>query len=257
MHLLRFIGALVFLAAGSLELSEAARSRSGCFEGIDRLELVLLERIKVLTLECGVAENHVIEAGDGSLTVSDEGMNRLHSPKCKEVYECKSLPDVDDVVKQCGYDVIDVKMQTIVDDILNFNRVVAVLHDGRCSDPDRTILEEEEGLCPDRAMVSHNCGHLGITQDECEQKGCCWDPDHQLHRNWCYHSRSQKMCEQRCPDEYFDRQQRVECTPFLLLERFTHHDPAVRGDACMAMGCCWQELEHNSREPWCFHTPCL
>lgn len=211
-------------------------------------------------MECGVTEDQVIDIGDGSFTVSDEGRKRLHSPKCQRLYDCKQpVPDVVGLAERCRSSV-PFKMQLMFDDVLHFHRLVSALHEPTCSFDEDVDVGEDEGMCPDRSMVSHNCGHLGVKQEECEQEGCCWDPNHDdrtPNRNWCYHSREQKKCEKRCPSEYFDKQQRAECTPFLLLERFTHPDPAVRGNACNQMGCCWQELDHGSREPWCFHTPCL
>eukprot|EP00808_Paulinella_micropora_P016135 g29894.t1 len=38
--------------------------------------------------------------------------------------------------------------------------------------------------CPNRANATKDCGWWNITQKECEQKGCCWDP--RSGANFCY-----------------------------------------------------------------------
>lgn len=49
-----------------------------------------------------------------------------------------------------------------------------------------TIKEpEKESLCPNRDNVWSDCGHPTITREECEAKGCCYDPTST--QNWCYH----------------------------------------------------------------------
>eukprot|EP00928_Gymnodinium_smaydae_P047589 TRINITY_DN31775_c0_g1_i1.p1 TRINITY_DN31775_c0_g1~~TRINITY_DN31775_c0_g1_i1.p1 ORF type:complete len:787 (-),score=166.46 TRINITY_DN31775_c0_g1_i1:77-2437(-) len=67
-------------------------------------------------------------------------------------------------------------------------------------------------------------------------------------------SRPTQAWKMQCVPGY-DRFLRKDCKPFLLLEVYVHPDRNVRGRACESMGCCWDPLEHNSREPWCFHVP--
>ncbi len=51
----------------------------------------------------------------------------------------------------------------------------------------------------DRCDVSArtDCGYMGITQSQCEQKGCCWKPA-SLKTNdipWCFFASGENPCE--------------------------------------------------------------
>lgn len=126
--------------------------------------------------------------------------------------------------------------------------------------------EASHGLCPDRSMVSYDCGEHGMVQAHglegaaarCEEKGCCWDPGG-LGRPWCYHTAAQMSCEKTCPASYYGSELREDCAAFHILDPGLrdHKDNEIRGKSCQDAGCCWQPLEHGSREPWCFHVPCI
>lgn len=37
-----------------------------------------------------------------------------------------------------------------------------------------------------------DCGYLGVSREDCERQGCCWDPVHQLNGiPWCFHRQAQ------------------------------------------------------------------
>jgi len=40
-------------------------------------------------------------------------------------------------------------------------------------------------VCPNVVNTWSDCGHAGISEAQCLQKGCCWDPTSS--RAWCYH----------------------------------------------------------------------
>eukprot|EP00298_Acanthocystis_sp_HF-20_P002316 c12741_g1_i1.p1 GENE.c12741_g1_i1~~c12741_g1_i1.p1 ORF type:complete len:613 (-),score=210.18 c12741_g1_i1:12-1850(-) len=46
-------------------------------------------------------------------------------------------------------------------------------------------LNVPEDACPNHLNALSDCGYGGITQAQCEAKGCCYDPTSP--RNWCYH----------------------------------------------------------------------
>jgi len=118
--------------------------------------------------------------------------------------------------------------------------------------PSSPSIALEDQTCPDPSMRNHECGYFGIQQPECEERGCCWDPS-EPNANWCYSRTGTVQCEHKCPTEYFPRPKRSACMEYWS----TDPDPAVRGRECERVGCCWQPLEHNSDEAWCFYTPCL
>merc|ERR1712100_730329 len=37
-------------------------------------------------------------------------------------------------------------------------------------------LVQSSGTCPYHANSGDDCGFVGITQQQCEDRGCCWDP---------------------------------------------------------------------------------
>jgi len=45
---------------------------------------------------------------------------------------------------------------------------------------------ERAGVCPYNANSGIDCGFPGITQEECQARGCCWDPESPS--MWCYPS---------------------------------------------------------------------
>eukprot|EP00933_Yihiella_yeosuensis_P018154 TRINITY_DN1500_c0_g1_i5.p1 TRINITY_DN1500_c0_g1~~TRINITY_DN1500_c0_g1_i5.p1 ORF type:complete len:533 (+),score=99.69 TRINITY_DN1500_c0_g1_i5:85-1683(+) len=124
--------------------------------------------------------------------------------------------------------------------------------------------------CPSQALAHHDCGYMGISQHQCEEKGCCWNPNvksepftfpfchqskHSDSGKWCYEEG--KQTRETCPRK-FDRYKRTDCQAFLMLDQAlkSHRDDDFRGKKCRDVGCCWQPLEYDSKEPWCFHKVC-
>lgn len=61
--------------------------------------------------------------------------------------------------------------------------------------------------------------------------------------------------ESMCPALGFPEVDRQDCTPFHMLDSYTNSNAARRETACLNVGCCWQPLEPNSKNPWCFFQP--
>ena len=43
-----------------------------------------------------------------------------------------------------------------------------------------------DGLCPVAPSERKECGHYGITKEQCLSKTCCWD-DTVENTKWCFH----------------------------------------------------------------------
>lgn len=80
-----------------------------------------------------------------------------------------------------------------------------------------------------------DCGFLGITQSQCETKGCCWSPDYSnSSAPWCFNSAV------NCPTEASSK---VDCG-------YT----GITQTECETKGCCWSPDNSNSNVPWCFNS---
>jgi len=58
----------------------------------------------------------------------------------------------------------------------------------RCDQQSTSSLNDtlaDAGACPYLANKPNDCGFQGITQQQCEERGCCWDPTN-WPENWCY-----------------------------------------------------------------------
>lgn len=47
------------------------------------------------------------------------------------------------------------------------------------------VADLPDGLCPVAPSERQECGHYGITRDECLSKSCCWDPT-VPNAKWCF-----------------------------------------------------------------------
>eukprot|EP00013_Stygamoeba_regulata_P005203 CAMPEP_0177640502 /NCGR_PEP_ID=MMETSP0447-20121125/6576_1 /TAXON_ID=0 /ORGANISM="Stygamoeba regulata, Strain BSH-02190019" /LENGTH=1002 /DNA_ID=CAMNT_0019142575 /DNA_START=142 /DNA_END=3150 /DNA_ORIENTATION=- len=87
-----------------------------------------------------------------------------------------------------------------------------------------------------------NCGYDGISQDECLDKGCCWDvinPDPKQ-IPWCYYGRDAQPGT-------------VTCSPLKL--RNNCGFIGMNQSQCEQVGCCWSEVSPNPNNlPWCFYA---
>ena len=44
------------------------------------------------------------------------------------------------------------------------------------------------GSCDLPTLNRVDCGWIGITQDQCLERGCCWSPSATLGIPWCYYT---------------------------------------------------------------------
>lgn len=95
----------------------------------------------------------------------------------------------------------------------------------------RVVLLSEE--CSASAQDGQDCGFQGITQDECEAKGCCYDD---TNWQWCWGSGGGG--------------QEWECRPDAAEgDGGNCGFQGITQDACEAEGCCYDESNPNN---WCF-----
>jgi hypothetical protein len=89
--------------------------------------------------------------------------------------------------------------------------------------------------CPTLASSKVDCGYIGITQSQCETKGCCWSPDYSNSSvPWCFNS------VENCPSEASSK---VDCGYI-----------GITQSQCETKGCCWSPDYSNSSVPWCFNS---
>lgn len=220
--------------------------------------------ISAFTEDCGVEESDVSLEGEGQVLDTKS----ICSETCRRhpLFQT-SVPKLPESVEHCGERAEQLQLQEKL-----VNLMYASLQ--KCGDkpsnpgmnssvPVKSVNEQ----CPSQALAHLDCGYMGISQLQCEEKRCCWNPNnkglpycHQSKQSdggkWCYDDNGEKNRE-TCPNN-FDRHKRTDCHAFLMLDQVlrSHKSDEVRGQACQDMGCCWQPLEHNSREPWCFHKVC-
>jgi len=78
------------------------------------------------------------------------------------------------------------------------------------------------------------CGYYGIQQQECEQRGCCWNPTSQQGQPWCF----------------FKTKPGVTCNPNSG-DRTECGYAGITDDQCFAKNCCWGPTSDDG-VPWCF-----
>ncbi|XP_025891977.1 trefoil factor 1-like [Nothoprocta perdicaria] len=80
-----------------------------------------------------------------------------------------------------------------------------------------------------------NCGHPGITAEECRRAGCCFSAS-VPGVPWCF-TPKQKRVRKVCPS---DVRARVNCG-----------FPGITAKECERKGCCF--VPHPAGVPWCFY----
>nr|XP_058966459.1 integumentary mucin C.1-like [Pocillopora verrucosa] len=100
---------------------------------------------------------------------------------------------------------------------------VSVMADGSCQNP----------------KERWECGWLGIDQQTCEARGCCWDPS-DPNKPWCYVKPGTYLPDGLCPVAPSERQ---ECGYF-----------GIDKEECLGRSCCWDPIVPNTN--WCFTQPC-
>lgn len=226
--------------------------------------LPLGEGLDFFESSCGFLTDDVAKLEDGFHVLDD---TRLCADPCQKGREApseqkdeiKSLPNMEG--NPCGF---PPKMEAELTQLQAMRDLTAALDDARSSCPMKPPGEPAappSPLCPDPSMARHDCGTMSTTRDECEAAGCCWDPlpeDSQREgRPFCYRVAQNTECSPQCPPAGYQPLWREDCAAFVVLDEAHNRHDKVREQACLSVGCCWQPLEHNSKEPWCFHKPCL
>eukprot|EP00933_Yihiella_yeosuensis_P031592 TRINITY_DN2516_c0_g1_i4.p1 TRINITY_DN2516_c0_g1~~TRINITY_DN2516_c0_g1_i4.p1 ORF type:complete len:353 (-),score=77.47 TRINITY_DN2516_c0_g1_i4:644-1702(-) len=229
------------------------------------IEEHLVKRLSLFTDICGVQESDVTMDGAGKVLDT----TRICTEKCHKQSLLKAdVPKLPESLEHCGQ---------LEEQLRLAERLVTLMHDAlqNCNDQvhikKNTTGATDNDFCPDATMAHRDCGYMGIDKAQCEEKGCCWNANAKGKLPWCYHSKgsSDRSEVERCYNQNgqskahcpanFDKHRRSDCVPFLMLDKelVKHRDDNVRGRACESVGCCWQPLTHNSKEPWCFHKLCM
>ena len=79
---------------------------------------------------------------------------------------------------------------------------------------------------------------MGIKQNECESKNCCWKPSKTDGTPWCYHSNVLPKCKVEDANKY-------DCG-------YT----GIKKDECESRNCCWHPpTDPNQKgKPWCYYA---
>ena len=108
-----------------------------------------------------------------------------------------------------------------------------------------TVKRTKDDLsCGQHELLRKDCGRPGITQEECENKGCCYAPSSIQNVPWCYKGiddvptyltlYSSKSCA-------LDRNLREECGY-----------KGIEKAECESRDCCYKIDDYESKVPWCF-----
>ncbi|KAF9157282.1 hypothetical protein DFQ26_008903 [Actinomortierella ambigua] len=99
--------------------------------------------------------------------------------------------------------------------------------------PSQQPLPDDKGVCS-HLTGRQDCGYLGVTQDECAQRQCCWSPAEGV--PWCFHK---KDVEYVCPADIVSRR---DCGYLGIGQK-----------ECNDRNCCWDSKPNNLNGPWCFY----
>ena len=98
--------------------------------------------------------------------------------------------------------------------------------------------------CAQHDQLKEDCGFYGITQEQCEERDCCYGQPSIDGKPWCfkgiddiptyYTLSSKKSCG-------IDRESRKECGYL-----------GIKKDECESRDCCYKIDDYQSIIPWCF-----
>ena len=107
-----------------------------------------------------------------------------------------------------------------------------------------TSRTKDDLSCGQYDPMKEDCGHRGITQQQCEKNGCCYAESSTSGIPWCfkgiddiptYYTRdSKKICA-------IDRENRVDCGY-----------KGIKKEECESRDCCYKIDDYESVIPWCF-----
>ena len=99
--------------------------------------------------------------------------------------------------------------------------------------------------CGQHIELRKDCGWGGITEEQCLNNNCCWEPTDRPNTPWCYKGiddvptfttlTSGKMCA-------LDRDLRTECGY-----------KGIEKAECESRDCCYKIDDYESLVPWCFN----
>mgnify|MGYP002627011126 CR=1 FL=1 len=100
----------------------------------------------------------------------------------------------------------------------------------------------------DLSCLVHNprkrdCGWIGINQQGCEERDCCWKEDADPSIPWCFYGEDDSPTFRTINNLscLVSREERVECGYL-----------GINKEECEAKGCCWVTDDIGSIIPWCF-----
>ncbi|XP_031570913.1 trefoil factor 2-like [Actinia tenebrosa] len=100
--------------------------------------------------------------------------------------------------------------------------------------------QEDSGECDVASSHRLECGWLGIDEQTCLNRGCCWDSSDR-NAKFCFVKKGQHLLEGQCPVAPSERQ---ECGY-----------SGITRDECLKKYCCWDDSVPNAK--WCFKEPNL
>ncbi|KAJ7350982.1 hypothetical protein OS493_037438 [Desmophyllum pertusum] len=128
--------------------------------------------------------------------------------------------------------------------VLLFGSVVVM---GKPAREDRAIIvygepanqdEADAGSCDVSGGHRYECGWLGIDEETCSARDCCWD-DSDPNAKFCFVRKYQNLPEGLCP---VAPSERVECGYY-----------GITKEQCLGKSCCWDPTVPNTK--WCFNQP--
>ncbi|KAK9762529.1 hypothetical protein K7432_011651 [Basidiobolus ranarum] len=97
-----------------------------------------------------------------------------------------------------------------------------------------SALQLPEEQCPN-VGERQDCGYLGITQDECVARNCCWNPK-DTGASWCFYKKVQQYT---CAAEVTQQQ---DCGWI-----------GIKESECRQRNCCWNPNNDSSLAKYCFY----
>ena len=124
------------------------------------------------------------------------------------------------------------------------NRLLFITLIAQCLLYTPTKRTTDDLSCGQHELLRKDCGYAGISQYDCEQKGCCYYQSSIAKVPWCYKGiddvptyltlTSGKACA-------LDRNLRVECGY-----------KGIEKAECESRDCCYRIDDYESEVPWCF-----
>ncbi|XP_078350292.1 uncharacterized protein LOC144635086 [Oculina patagonica] len=118
------------------------------------------------------------------------------------------------------------------------NFLVFVLLFGTAAVMGKPTQEDGAGSCDVNPSNRFECGWLGITEETCLARNCCWD-DSDSWAKFCFVKKYEHLPDGLCPVAPSERQ---ECGYY-----------GITKEECLGKSCCWDPTVPNTK--WCFKQP--